>query len=236
MKKTKLGSWLQIPNEINADIFANSKLEWFVIDLEHAPFDKKILSNIIRILKSKKKLTIIRINEICKSEIQQSLDLGADGIIAPNVCSENDVKKLINFSLYPPQGSRGMGLVKSNEYGDNFTENCKSLNKSIKLFIMIESKEGYKNLAKILNHKSIYGVAIGPYDLSTSLGCPGNFKSQKFKKIENDIYDKSKVKGKKLLYHLVKNYSDLKKIKHKYDYLGISSDILMLKKTLNEIT
>lgn len=235
MKKAKLGSWIQIPNEITSDLFANSKLEWFTIDLEHSPFDNISLSNIIRILKNKKKIVFVRIQEICKSEIQQSLDLGADGIIAPNVKNVGEVQELINFSLYPPSGSRGLGLVKSNEYGNNFSNNVMKINNSIKLFVMIETLEGYKNLNEILKFKQIYGLAVGPYDLSTSIGKPGNFKSPNFKKMESKIYNMAKKSKKKILYHYVNNNSDLNKIKNIYDYLAISSDILLLKKSLDEI-
>ena len=52
---------------------------------------------------------------------------------------------------------------------------------------MIENVESFQNLKKILSVKGLDAILIGPYDLSASLGSPGNFKTTKFKNAINNI-------------------------------------------------
>ena len=50
---------------------------------------------------------------------------------------------------------------------------------------MIENVKSFKDLKKILSVKGLDAILIGPYDLSASLGFPGNFKIKKFKNAIN---------------------------------------------------
>jgi 2-dehydro-3-deoxyglucarate aldolase len=102
------------------------------------------------------------------------LDAGADGLIFSTVETEKQCKKIIDFSCYFPTGERGLGLVRQNAWGQ---ENL--ICKDPILIPQIETKRGVDNLKQIVSFNFDYYL-IGPYDLSLSLGAPGDFKNENF--------------------------------------------------------
>ena len=68
---------------------------------------------------------------------------------------------------------------------------------------MIENVNSIKNLEKILKIKNLDAILIGPYDLSASIGKPGNFKNKNFKLAVREIIAKSKKFKKPAGLHVV---------------------------------
>ena len=124
-----------------------------------------------------------------------------------------------------------MGLARAQGYGipklrDNY---LKSDNKDIEIYFQIESQEAVKNIDKIFE-LPIDGYFIGPYDLSASLGDPGNFKSDKFLEAEAKVMDAAEAhslhKGFHLVEPLIAELEDLEK--RGYNKIAFSVDIRML--------
>ncbi len=137
-------------------------------------------------------------------KLKRVLDAGARGIIAPMVNNLEEGKKILEACFYPPEGSRGMGLARAQGYGipklrDNY---LKSDNKDIEIYFQIESQEAVESIDKIFE-LPIDGYFIGPYDLSASLGDPGNFKSDKFLEAEAKVMDAAETHSLQKGFHLV---------------------------------
>lgn len=77
---------------------------------------------------------------------------------------------------YPPKGKRGVGLARAQKYGAAFTEHWNWLSEHAVLIVQIEHKNALDNLDAIFGSGLVDGYIIGPYDLSASLGIPGQFK------------------------------------------------------------
>lgn len=147
------------------------------IDLEHGSLTDNTIASIISSKNDKSKV-FIRISTISESNIKHALDLGCDGLIAPRVETQNELQILVDYSYYPPLGKRSVGFSLANKFGLGFKEYTEEF-KPI-LLAQIESTAGLKISNDIISHKSIDGIFMGPYDLSMSMGIPGNFENTKF--------------------------------------------------------
>ena len=112
MNKLSIGSWLSLPSESIAEIFAKAGFEWVVIDLEHSAINIHQAENLIRVIDLAGSKPFVRLSDHNPSQIKRVLDAGAKGIIAPMVETGDQIKAVIEACYYPPNGKRGMGLAR----------------------------------------------------------------------------------------------------------------------------
>ena len=105
--------------------------------------------------------------------IKPLLDFGADGLFLPSVNNSEQAENIMKFIKYPPHGLRSYGINMAQDYGINSDQYFKNWNMESSTIFQIESVEGVKNLSSIIRNSDVDGVMIGPYDLSGSLGIPG---------------------------------------------------------------
>jgi 2-dehydro-3-deoxyglucarate aldolase len=184
-----IGSWIMIPDAVSVEVMALAGFEWLVVDLEHTSIDLHTAENLIRTIQANKMSALIRVSKNEEVAIKKALDMGSDGIIVPMVCSEEDALNAVNFAKYPPQGKRGVGLYRASGYGTKFEEYKKWVNNELVIIAQIEHKNSVNNLEKIIKVNGIDGILIGPYDLSGSMGYPGNFDKSDFKIMIKKILD-----------------------------------------------
>ncbi len=231
MSNISIGTWLSIPSEAVAEIFANAGYEWIVIDLEHSVININQAERMIRIIDLSGVKSLVRLSSHDSSQIKRVLDAGAKGIIAPMVETQNQIQNIISSCYYPPAGNRGMGLARAQGYGATTAKEdylYKDAN-SIEVFAQIESLKGIKNLDEIFSC-NIDGYFIGPYDLSASIGSPGDFSSDAFKSAEREIINAAKNANIKRGYHLVEpDHKEIEVIHKKgYNMIAFSVDVRML--------
>ena len=230
-KKYTIGSWITLDSIAVAEIMCKSGFDWLCIDLEHTVIDYKELQNLIAIISYNNLEVFVRVGSNDELIIKKVLDAGADGIIVPLIKNAEDVKKSIEYSLYPPIGKRGVNkLSRAQGYGFEFENYLRKVNKKTKVIAQIEHIDAINDLENILKINNLYGTIIGPYDLSASLGLPGQFNHKKvkmaFKKYENIT---SKFKLKKGFHVTEPNIKDVKnKINKGYDFIAFSWDTYFL--------
>ena len=117
-----IGSWIMIGNPMNVEVMALAGFEWLVVDIEHTSIDLQTTENLIRTIQSKNIKALVRVSKNEEVVIKRILDMGADGIIVPMVCSKEDAIQAVNYAKYPPQGKRGVGLYRASSYGTKFEE------------------------------------------------------------------------------------------------------------------
>lgn len=238
LKKNKpiISSWSQLSDPNLLEIYAVNKFDCLTLDFEHGLFDISSLPNLIRVAEKKRKIILVRLpnknQEICR----QVLDAGVDGIIIPNIQNEVELEEIINLSLLPPMGKRGIGFSRTNNFGKNFD---KYINSNIQPIIiaMIEDYKALEKLDKILNVNNLDGILIGPYDLSASLNKPGNFSTLEFKKTIKMI--KQKCKTNKIIcgmHQVEPDVKNLKKlVKEGYKFLPFSTDAFVMSRATEKL-
>jgi 2-dehydro-3-deoxyglucarate aldolase len=163
------------------------------------------------------------------------MDMGAHGVIVPMVNNKNDAVRAVNAVKYPPLGNRGVGLARAQGYGMEFEKYRDWVNKYSVVIAQIEHISAVENLKDILSVEGIDGFIVGPYDLSASLGRPGDFGSPDMRQALKDILATSKKIKKPAGFHVIQPDADdlLNKIKEGYKFLGFSLDTLFLGESIS---
>lgn len=163
-----------IPSTIVSEILAQSELDGVVLDTEHGCFNNETLFSCIQVITLLNKKCFVRVTDFNKQLIRMCLDANADGIIFSTFEDEFGGYDLISYCNYPTSGKRGCGLVRENKWGKETLCQKKPI-----LIAQIETVQAVENIQAISKIPFDYFV-IGPYDLSCSLGAPGNFESKMF--------------------------------------------------------
>jgi len=170
-----IGSWITIGHPSVVEIMATAGFDWLCIDMEHTSIDFQMAQILITTIQSKNIKALVRVAKNEEVIIKKVLDMGADGIIVPMIKTKEEAISAVKFAKYPPVGERGVGLYRAQEYGINFEKYKKWVEEEIVIIAQIEHIEASKNIDQILSVDGIDGTIIGPYDLSGSMGYPGEF-------------------------------------------------------------
>ena len=161
------------------------------------------------------------------------MDAGATGVVVPMVKNVEDAKSAVAAIHYPPLGNRGVGLARAQKYGEAFQEYLKwqsDANDGPVVVVQIEHIDAVNNLKNILSVEGVDAFIIGPYDLSCSMGIPGEFNNPKFKQVVESIISISNEMNAVSGLHVVE--PDLLKldeaIKMGHKFIAYSVDIRML--------
>jgi 4-hydroxy-2-oxoheptanedioate aldolase len=174
MSKIIYGTWCEIPSVISANAIARAGMDFLIIDLEHGGIDFETVQSMVFSIQAEKKKAFVRVSEESIGSILPVLDMGIDGIQIPHVKNEKDVKMIVEHCYYPPIGRRGFNpFTRSCGYHSVNQKYLNALNKKLSLSVIIENEEGLKNIISIASNKNIDIIYLGQYDLSVSLGIPG---------------------------------------------------------------
>ncbi|MAK12098.1 MAG: 4-hydroxy-2-oxovalerate aldolase [Candidatus Pelagibacter sp.] len=232
-RKTIFGGWMSFSDPSIAEMFSSINLDFVAIDMEHTSISLEQAKNIISNCNLYNKPCFPRPSSYDKSNLKPILDIGSNGLIATTIESCDDVENCLNNLKYPPIGNRSYGVNKAQNYGLAEREYFKNWNNYSSLILQIETVKGLNDLENILVNfkKYIDGIMIGPYDLSGSMGIPGNLNSPKIIEAEKYIINlctKNKIScGTQLSSFdnkIIKN-----KIKFGYNFLILGSDLFILK-------
>ena len=228
--KPSIGSWLHSASPTVAEVMADSGFEWIVLDLEHGFFNIETIVNIFRAIENRGCQPIARVSSLRPSEIKLCLDAGATGIICPMINSKEDAKKLVQSVFYPPDGNRGVGLSRAQGYGAKLADYVKRHQEDTLIVAQIEHIEAINNLEAILDVPGIDAYMIGPYDLSASIGYPGDLDHPKVKEALSRFESVMKQRKKSLGFHIVSPEASLAsaKIKLGYSFIAYGIDFLYL--------
>lgn len=225
-----IGSWITIGHPAIPEILATAGFDWLTIDIEHSLIDPSIICTLISIIQSNNIAALVRVSKNDEVIIKHVMDAGADGVIVPMINSRQDAEKAVSFTKYPPNGNRGVGLSRAQGYGTSFNEYKEWLNTYAVIIAQIEHIDAVNNIHEIISTPGIDGIIIGPYDLSASLGYPGDYNRPEvidaIRKVENTC----KRMGCPLGYHVIPIGVDLveERINSGYTFIAFSTDFLFI--------
>lgn len=230
-----IGTWCEIPTPYVSNIIAKSGIDFQIIDMEHGVFDFELAQNMIFAIKLENKTAIIRVPSVDENYVLRALDIGADGIIFPGIESGEQVDNIIKYCKYAPIGKKGFNpYVYTGGYNSVNSEFFNKRNKDLSIAIIIESVKGLNNLEKILQNDNIDIVYMGQYDLSVSLGVPGDVNNEIVNKALEKALDIVKKKN-KVAGCMVHSVCEAKKMINKgFKFIVYKVDSGILYKSCNE--
>ena len=173
LSRPSFGSWITIPHPAVAEVMVRAGFDWLTVDLEHSAITLESAAELIRTIDLAGLSPFVRVGSHDANVIKRVMDAGAHGIIASTVNTPEQAAAIVAAVKYPPVGTRGVGLSRAQGYGDEFEVHYRWLNEESIVLVQIEHHEAVRNIDAILSVPGVDGFFIGPYDLSASLGIPG---------------------------------------------------------------
>lgn len=167
-----LGTMVTLASPVAAEILSGVGFDWLFVDGEHGPLDSGDLLGILQAA-DQRVACVVRVPAGDEVAIKKVLDLGASGVIVPQVNTAEQAADVVRFSRYAPLGARGVGLARAHGYGLRFQEYMESANEQVAVVVQAEHAIAADNIESIVKVPGVDAVLLGPYDLSASLGHTG---------------------------------------------------------------
>ena len=233
----KFGIFIKCPQIEIIETCGISNLDFVVIDMEHTPLGPSDLKPLALAAEVRKLDVMLRIPVNKEEYFKWALDLGFKHIQVPQVKSAIDATNAIKEAFFYPKGERGLcRFVRASNYSHkDKDEYLFDSTNDVQLTLQIEGCDGVKNIDEILSVSGVQSIMIGPYDLSQSLGIPG------------DIWDKRVVDEMMIIIKKCKNmkikvgtftdtiYGLKVWYKHGVDFIQYSSDMSLFLESLSKI-
>lgn len=198
-----IGSWIMMNSPMSVEVLSLAGFEWLVVDVEHTSIDLETTQALITTIQGKGIKALVRVSKNEEVIIKKVLDMGADGIIVPMVNSKEDAIQAVDFAKYPPFGQRGVGLYRASGYGTTFEAYKQWVEEELVIIAQIEHIDAVENIDEIINVEGIDGTIIGPYDLSGSMGYPGEFEREDVKDAVQKVLEACKKNNIPSGFHVV---------------------------------
>ena len=193
--RPSIGTWMQLASPDAAEILAACGYDWVAVDMEHGGFSRINLTDIFRALEVRGAAPFVRVAENSMMNIRAALDAGARGIILPMIESAQQLADAMRHIYYPlPEGAasprrggRGVGFCRANLFGKEFASYLNGASRETLVVAQIEHICAVGALNEILEVPGLDAIMVGPYDLSASMGIPGDFANPEFEKVMSEI-------------------------------------------------
>jgi 2-keto-3-deoxy-L-rhamnonate aldolase RhmA len=169
--KPTLGTWMQIPHPMVAEVMAQSGFDFVLLDGEHAPVPPDILYALLPAIERHGMSVIYRVRSNASDLIKAALDSGVTGVIVPMVNSASEAGEAVAASKYPPLGRRGFSPWRASNYYREEASYVASANDT-PLIVQIETGAALEAVDEIARVGGIDALYVGPADLAMSLGLP----------------------------------------------------------------
>lgn len=195
--QTVIGPFMKTCDPALVECAGFSGMDFAILDMEHGPISIQSMQNNIRAAQVSGLLPIVRVADITEESIGKALDIGAAGVEIPQIVNAEQARKAVKMAKFFPQGERGMcRFVRASKYSATDREMYFKNSNEIIIIAQLEGKEAIDNLDEILDVEGIDILFIGPYDLSQSLGVPGQTTHKLVIDAMKNIIQKAKAKNK----------------------------------------
>jgi len=232
--KPLIGTLITLPSPAIAEIFMEAGFDWLFIDLEHSPLEVGDAQAILQAV-DRKTSCILRVPLNDEIWIKKALDIGAAGIMVPQVNTVEDALRAVRFSKYPLQGSRSAGVGRAHRYGAALQEYLDRANEQTAVIIQIEHIRAVENVEAIIAVEGIDAVLVGPYDLSASMGMMGQVESPEVQSAVKRVRQACLERGMPLGIFTATAARAKEYIQDGYRLIAASGDTLMLVQSAREI-
>lgn len=194
--KTVFGPFMKSTDPAFIEIAGHSGFDFVILDMEHGPATISELQNLIRGALLANVIPIVRTSDSSEISIARPLDLGALGVQIPQVTSAAMAKACVRAARFYPEGERGVcRFVRAANYSSMPKEEYFLKANEILVIIQLEGKEAIQDIVNILKVEGIDIIFIGPYDLSQSLGVPGQINNPLVIEAMKDIVNRARTLG-----------------------------------------
>ena len=175
--RSAVGTYILARRDISTvETAAAAGLDYVIFDLEHRPYGPESIHDLCQVSRLSGMAALVTVAQIEHHSICHALDLGASGVILPQVQTIEQVELAINAVHYPPKGRRGRcGVAGHNLYRAAPTaDEVEHYNRDVALLLKVETEYAIEHLDQLVAFDRVDGVQVGPGDLALDLGVPNN--------------------------------------------------------------
>ena len=171
--KAQIGLWASLSSHYTLEVLAGAGYDWLLLDCEHSPNELESLLPQLQACAPYPTTPIVRVPWNDMVNIKRVLDIGAQSLLIPYVCSPEEAKTAVAATRYPPAGVRGVaGTTRATRFG-RIKDYARRAHEEICVLVQVETKAALDQLEAICAVDGVDGVFIGPADLHASMGYPG---------------------------------------------------------------
>jgi len=165
-----------------ARMLANVDLDFVVVDMEHTAINPPQVADLMAWFQATEIAPFVRVPEAQYSYISRTMDAGALGVMVPNVETVEAAQQAVNAVKFAPLGKRGVGLggAHTGYLGPDPLDYFEEANENTTVICQIESTTGVENVDAIAALDGVDCVWVGHFDLTQSMGIPGQFDDPRF--------------------------------------------------------
>ena len=169
------GSWSMLASSSVMNVMGEAGLDFIIIDMEHGPMSFETAENQLYAAEAAGCTPIIRLGEVNELAILRTLEIGVQGILVSHVSNPAQAKQVVDAVKYYPEGKRGLSpFTRRHAYSEkNLHNKLQFANDQLFVGVLVEGEEGISNLSNIVKTPGLDMIYLGLYDISLSLGIPG---------------------------------------------------------------
>jgi 2-keto-3-deoxy-L-rhamnonate aldolase RhmA len=211
-------------------ILKSAGCDFVLFDLEHSGFGFETVKSALRYFEAADLPVIVRVPSRDYQHIARAMDMGAEGLMAPMVGSSAEAQRIVESMKYYPAGKRGVALqVAHDRYRPGaVSAKLAGANRRSTLFCQIETADGVENAEAIAAVDGVDCLWVGHFDLSVSLGIPGEFDNPKFTGAIERVVAAARRHGKALGRLVPTVDSGIALNRQGFDFICYSGDVWVL--------
>jgi len=192
-----VGTFLEIPSPQLIELLGLAGFDFVVIDCEHGAIDLKDTAQLIRASLSTEISPLVRVPTCEPVAVRQPLDMGAVGIHVPQIGSAAMAQLAVRSAKFFPKGERGLQpFVRAASYHSYSTSDyLNAANEDTAIVLHLEGTRGVSSIDEIFKVEGFDVAFLGPYDLSQSLGIPGQVKDPRILATMREMVQKAQPVG-----------------------------------------
>ena len=169
---TLSGIWSLIPHPQVVGTLATAGFDFVILDCEHGGYDFATLEGGIAACELGGAAPIVRAPGADAFFIQRALDLGADGIVVPQVADADAAARAVEMSHFAPRGTRGFNpFTRGGRFG--IAPQPRLASGYPFTGVLVESPQAAKSLERMVELPDLDWIYLGVYDYSVAIGAPG---------------------------------------------------------------
>jgi 4-hydroxy-2-oxoheptanedioate aldolase len=176
------GLWSRLPGAVTGELLARTGADYVVVDLQHGATAEAELPGVAAAIAAAGSVPLVRTRSPAFADVGRPLDLGARGVIVPNVRDADHAREVVAACRYAPAGRRSIGRLSG------------GADQPLAI-VMVEAATALDDLDAVLAVEGLDGVYVGPGDLSLSLGLTGDARREELRGVLFSIVVRARAVG-----------------------------------------
>lgn len=236
-----IGTFFEMGGGCVAEAAAYSNLDYIIIDNEHGKYEVESSVEIMRGVELHGGTCFVRVKDGSRASVLKMLDIGAKGVIVPQINTVEEVEKLVEYAKYYPLGNRGLAFARGAGFGEaehakqDINGYFRECNEKTLLIPQCETLGALEHIEEIVQMDGVDGIFVGPFDLSVAMGMPTEFERPEFRAALDRILNATRAAGKFAIIYCANKKVGKERLAEGYDSVTVSMDVNLYIDCLNDM-